>query len=330
MKAIVYYEYGSPDVLRLEDVEKPVPGANEILVEIRAASINSYDWDLLRGVPFLTRVIGAGLRKPRNTILGTDIAGRVEAVGNDVSRFKTGDEVFGELSQRSISIGWVGFAEYVCARESSMLLKPASLSFQQAAAIPQVGALALGGLRHNGGVKPGQKVLINGAGGGVGTFAVQIARSFGAEVTGVDSTEKLEMLHSIGADHVIDFTKEDFTRSNQRYDLIVDVAAYHSLFRYRRALAPGGAYGVTGGSRVRFFRTVFAGPLISKFGTRKLGTVGAKPNEDLELLLELIEANKVTPVIDRTYPLSEVPDAFRYFGEGHVKGKVVISMKGAH
>jgi len=176
MKAIVYYEYGSPDVLRLEDVEKPVPGANEILVEIRAASINSYDWDLLRGVPFLTRVIGAGLRKPRNTILGTDIAGRVEAVGNDVSRFKTGDEVFGELSQRYISIGWGGFAEYVCARESSMLLKPASLSFQQAAAIPQVGALALGGLRHNGGVKRGQKVLINGAGGGVGTFAVQIAR----------------------------------------------------------------------------------------------------------------------------------------------------------
>jgi NADPH:quinone reductase-like Zn-dependent oxidoreductase len=234
--------------------------------------------------------------------------------------------VLGELSQRYISPGWGGFAEYVCARESSMLPKPASLSFEQAATIPQVGALALGGLRHNGGVKPGQKVLINGAGGGGGTSAVQIAKSYGAEVTGVDSTEKRDMLRSIRADHVIDYTKEDFTRNNQRYDLIVDVAAYHSLLRYRRALADGGAYGVIGGSRVRFFRTILIGPLISKFGNRKLGTVGAKPNEGLELLLELLEANKVMPVIDRTYPLGEVPDAFRYFGEGHVKGKVVISI----
>ncbi len=190
MEAIVYYEYGSPDVLRLEDVEKPIPGSDEILVEIKAASINSYDWDLLRGNPFLTRLIGAGLRKPRNKILGTDIAGRVEAVGDEVTRFQPGDEVLGELSQRYISPGWGGFAEYVCARESSMLPKPASLSFEQAATIPQVGALALGGLRHNGGVKPGQKVLINGAGGGVGTSAVQIAKSYGAEVTGMDSTEK--------------------------------------------------------------------------------------------------------------------------------------------
>jgi NADPH:quinone reductase-like Zn-dependent oxidoreductase len=324
MKAIVYQEYGSPDVLELKEVEKPTPKDNEVLVKVHAASVNSWDWDRLRGTPFLTRLWG--LRKPKNKILGTDIAGRVEAVSRNVKQLQPGDEVFGELSRRFISTGWGGFAEYVCARENSMLLKPVSMTFEEAAAIPQAAALALGGLRYNGQIQPGQKVLFNGAGGGVGTFAVQIAKSFGAEVTGVDSTRKLDMLRSIGADHVIDYTQEDFTQSGQHYDLILDVAAYRSIFDYKRALSPKGAYGVIGGSQVRFFQTVFLGPWLSMIGSKKMGAVGAKPNEGLAFMIELFEAGKVVPVIDRRYPLSEVAEAFRYFGEGHVQGKIVITV----
>ena len=326
MKAILYHRYGSPDVLELEEVQKPAPRDDEVLVKVHAASVNSWDWDLLRGTPFLARLVGGGLLKPRHKILGTDVAGRVEAVGKNVRRLQPGDEVFGELSWRFISLGWGGFAEYVCDRESSMTIKPAGMTFDEAAAIPQVAALALGGLRYNGQIQHGQKVLINGAGGGVGTFAVQIAKYFGAEVTGVDSTSKLDMVRSLGADHVIDYTQEDFTRNGQRYDLIIDVAAYRSTFDYKRALSPKGAYGVIGGSQARFFQTTFLGPWISMIGDKKLGTVGAKPNQGLAFIIELFEAGKVVPVIDRRYPLAEVAEAFRYFGEGHVQGKIVITM----
>ena len=325
MKAIVYRKYGSPDVLGLEEVEKPTPAGDEVLVEIHAASINSWDFDLLRGVRGFTRL--SGLFKPRNPILGTDIAGQVEAVGRDVKQLQPGDEVFGEVSKRFISLGWGGFADYVCARENSMLMKPPGMTFEEAAAIPQVGALALGGLRYNGQIQPGQRVLMNGAGGGVGTFVVQIAKHFGAEVTGVDSPDKLDMLRSIGADHVIDYTLEDFTRNGQRYDLIIDVAASRSTFDYKRSLSPGGAYGVIGGSQLRFFQTMFLGFWISMIGSKKMGTVSAKPNEGLDFILELFEAGKVRPIIDRTYPLSETREAFRYFGGGQVQGKIVITMR---
>ena len=274
MQAIVYHKYGSPDVLELEEVQKPTSRDDEVLIKVHAASVNSWDWDLLRGKPILARVMGGGFLKPRHKILGTDIAGRVEAVGRNAKRFQPGDEVFGELSWRFLSLGWGGFAEYVCARETSMMLKPASMTFEEAAAVPQVAALAMGALRYNGQIQPGQKVLVNGAGGGVGTFAVQIAKSFGAEVTGVDSTTKLDMLRSIGADHVIDYTQEDFTKNVQRYDLIIDVAAYRSTFDYKRALSPKGAYDVIGGSQARFFQTMFLGPFISMIGSKKMGAVG--------------------------------------------------------
>lgn len=323
MKAIVYHKYGSPDDLQLEEVQKPTPTDDEVLVKVHATSLNSYDFDFLKG-RFLTRPMG--LLKPRHKILGTDIAGQVESVGSNVTQFQPGDEVFGEVSHRFISLGWGGFAEYACARENSMRSKPAGMTFEQAAAIPQVAALALGGLRYNGPIQAGQKVLMNGAGGGVGTFVVQIAKHFGAEVTGVDSPEKLDVLRSIGADHVIDYTKEDFTRNGQGYDLILDVAAYRSIFDYKRALNPGGAYGVIGGSQIRFFQTLFLGFLISTFSSKKLGTVGAKPNEGLDFIVELFEIGKLVPVIDRTYSLSDTPEAFRYFAEGHVKGKVVITV----
>lgn len=323
MKAIVYHKYGSPDVLKLEEVEKPVPKDDEVLVKIQATSLNSFDWDLLAG-RFLIRP--QGWRKPKNKILGTDVAGRVEVVGSGVTRFQPGDTVFGEVSRRMISLGWGGFAEYVCAHEGSMILKPAKMTFEQASAIPQVAALALGGLRLNGPLQPGQKVLMNGAGGGVGTFVVQIAKHFGAEVTGVDSPEKLDMLREIGADHVIDYTREDFATNGQRYDLILDVAASRSPFACRRSLTPNGAYGVIGGSQLRFFQTVLVGFLTSMLGSKKVGAAGAKPNEGLDFVLELFQAGEVTPVVDRTYPLSETPEAFRYFKEGRVKGKIVITM----
>ncbi|MFC1916935.1 NAD(P)-dependent alcohol dehydrogenase [Chloroflexota bacterium] len=324
MKAIVYEKYGSPDVLRLEELEKPAPKDDEVLIKVHAASINSWDLDLLRGKRFMSRL--GGLLKPKNRILGTDIAGRVEMVGKNVTRFSPGDEVFGELSRRLLSIGWGGFAEYVCVLEKSMMLKPASMTFEEAAAIPQVAALALGGLRYKGQIQPGQKVLMNGVGGGVGTFVIQIAKHLGAEVTGVDSTEKLDIMRSIGADHVIDYTKEDFTNNGQRYDRIIDVAAYRSTFDYKRALSPEGIYGVIGGSMARFFQTALLGPLISIFGSKKMGAVGAKPNEGLAFIIGLFKAGKVKPVIDRCYSLSEVPEAFRYFEEGHAKGKVVITL----
>lgn len=325
MKAIVYRKYGSPDVLNLEEVEKPIPADDEVRVKIHATSLNSFDYDFLKG-RFIARMVGLALLKPKNTILGTDIAGRVESVGANVKQFKPGDEVFGEVSERMLSLGYGGFAEYVCTRESNMTLKPASMTFEQASAIPQVASLALASVRYNGGIQPGQKVLMNGAGGGVGTFFVQMAKMLGAEVTGVDSTEKLELLQLLGADHVIDYTKEDFTRNGQQYDLIIDVAAYLSTFDYKRALSPEGAYGVIGGSIRRFFQTDLFGRFITMFGKKKMKAVTAKPNEANAYILELFEAGKITPVIDKTYPLSETPEAFRYFVGGHVKGKIVITM----
>ncbi|MDP6667083.1 MAG: NAD(P)-dependent alcohol dehydrogenase [Dehalococcoidia bacterium] len=269
---------------------------------------------------------GGGFFRPRHKVLGADIAGVVEAVGSKVERLKPGDEVFGEKSWRFVSLGWGGFAEYATARESSMTIKPASITFEEAAALPQVSALALEASRHNGEIQPGQKVLMNGAGGGVGTLFVQIAKMHGAEVTAVDSAEKLDMLRSIGADHVIDYAEQDFTKNGQQYDLIIDVAASRSTFAYARAVSPGGAYGVIGGSQRRFFQTAFFGHLIGRSGKKKISDVTAKTNERVDYMLELIEAGKVRPVIDKTYPLSETAEAFRYFGEGHVKGKIVITM----
>jgi NADPH:quinone reductase-like Zn-dependent oxidoreductase len=323
MKAIVYTKYGPPEVFQLKEVEKPTPKENEVLIKVHAASVNSWDWDLLRGKPYLYRLLFFGFLKPKIKILGADMAGRVEAVGKNVKQFHPGDEVFGDLCES----GWGGFAEYVCAHENALVLKPASIAFNEAAAVPQAALLALQGLRNKGRIQMGQKVLINGAGGGVGTFAVQIAKSFGAEVTGVDSTGKLDMVRSIGADHVIDYTREDFTKNGQHYDLILDVAAYRSIFDYKRALSPRGIYVMVGGSISMIFQILFLGPWISLTGGKKMGILAYKPNKDMASMKVFLESGKVKPVIDRRYPLSEVSEAFRYFGEGHAKGKVVITVE---
>jgi NADPH:quinone reductase-like Zn-dependent oxidoreductase len=320
MKAIVYTKYGPPDVLQLKEVAKPTPKDNEVLVEVHAASVNDWDWGLLRGKPFVNRLL-FGLRKPKVKILGCDIAGRVEAVGRNVKQFQPGDEVFGDIS----GCGMGGFAEYVCARENVLAPKSASMTYEQAAAVPQAAVLALQGLRK-GQIQPGQKVLINGAGGGVGTFGMQIAKSFGAEVTGVDSTGKLDMVRSIGADQVIDYTKEDFTKSGRRYDLILDVVVYRSIFDYKRALSPKGIFVMIGGSIPRVFLIALTAPLITR--SKKLVILAHKPNsKDLVFMNNLFEAGKVVPVIDRRYPLSEVAEALRYFGKGHVQGKVVVTVR---
>ncbi|MBY8992064.1 MAG: NAD(P)-dependent alcohol dehydrogenase [Candidatus Lokiarchaeota archaeon] len=322
MKAIVYTEYGSPEVLQLQEVEKPTPKENEVLVKIHAASLNAADLDLMRG-----RYQPPFSRKPRYEILGSDIAGRIEAAGRSIKQFQIGDEILADLTKP----GFGAFAEYVCVPEKELRLKPVSMTFEQAATIPQSAVVAIQGLKKKKKrqIQPGQKVLINGAGGGMGTFAVQIAKSFGAEVTGVDSTEKLDMLRSIGADHVIDYTQEDFTKSGQRYDRILDVAGHHSIFDYKRALNPKGIFGLVGGSKGTILQTIFLGPLISIFGSKKMGLVVWKPNnkDDMDSIKELFEAGKIVPVIDKRYPLSEVAEAMRYLEEGHVRGKLVITME---
>ncbi len=320
MKAIVNEKYGPPEILQLKEIEKPTPKDDEVLIKVHAVSINSSDWEFLTGKPLYIRMWG--LLKPKYNILGSDIAGRVEAVGRNVKQFQPGDEVFGD-----IMYFWGGFAEYVCARENALVLKPASMTFEEVAAVPQAATVALQGLRDKGQIQQGQKVLINGAGGGAGTFAVQIAKYFGAEVTGVDSTRKLDMMRSIGADQVIDYTQEDFTKNGQRYDLILDVVAYRSIFDYKRALSPKGIYVMTGGSMARIFQVLFLGPWISMTGSKKMGILAHKPNKDLAFMKELFESGKVKPVIDKRYPLSKVAEAFRYFGEGHAKGKVVITLE---
>ncbi len=321
MKAIVCTKYGSPDVLRLKEVEKPAPDDGEVLVKIHAASANPLDWHLMRGAPFLAR-LGGGLRKPRDPRLGADITGRVETVGSNVTQFQPGNEVFGTC------VG--GFAEYACAAENTLALKPANLSFEAAAAAPVAAITALQGLRDKGQIQPGQKVLVNGASGGVGTFAVQIAKSFGTEVTGVCSTRNLDMVRSIGADHVIDYTQEDFTKNGRHYDLIFDAVGNHSVSDYKRALSPQGTCVIAGFSGVpRLFEHVILGPLRSKIGDKKVGLMGiAKINQkDLVFLKELLEAGKVKPVIDRRYPLSETAEAIRYLEAGHARGKVVITLE---
>jgi NADPH:quinone reductase-like Zn-dependent oxidoreductase len=321
MKAIVYTKYGSPDVLQLKEVEKPTPKDNEVLVKIHAVSINDWDWCLLLGTPFINRLIN-GLLKPKRRILGSDIAGRIEAVGKNVKQFHVGDEVYGDLSG-----DWGGFAEYVCAREHLLALKSASMTFEEAAAIPQAGMLALQGLRDIGHIQPGQKLLINGAGGGVGTFGVQLAKLYGVDdVTGVDSSGKLDMLRSMGFNQVIDYTKEDFTKNGQRYDLILDVKTNRSIFDYLRALNPNGAYVTVGGSMIRLFQALLLRPLISKIRKKNIRIVPLKQNKDLAYMNELFEAGKVKPVIDRRYTLNEVSEALRYFGEGNHKGKIVITL----
>ncbi|WP_437895649.1 NAD(P)-dependent alcohol dehydrogenase [Sorangium sp. So ce124] len=320
MKAIVYDRYGSPDVLRLAEIPRPDVGDDDVLVRVHAASVNSWDWDLVTGTPVLFRFWG--LLRPKHKVPGADIAGRVEAVGKNVTRFRPGDEVFGDLCQ----CGWGGFAEYARARESALTPKPAGMTFEQAAALPQAGAMALQGLRDEGGLRPAQKVLINGAGGGVGTFAIQIATSLGAEVTGVDRTEKLETMRSAGAAEVIDYTREDFTASGKTYDLILDAAAHRSMFDYARALNRGGTYVMLGGSIGRIFQLLLIGPWISRSEQKKMRLLAAKANHDLAALGELFQAGKLSPVIDRCFPLAEVPDAFRYFGEGRARGKIVITV----
>ncbi|MBI5814909.1 MAG: NAD(P)-dependent alcohol dehydrogenase [Nitrospinae bacterium] len=320
MKAIVYSEYGPPDVLRLEEVEKPVPGENDALVKVVAASVNAADWRLMRADPFLARFF-SGLVRPRFNILGADIAGRIEAVGKNVKRFKPGDEVFGDI----FANGFGGFAEYSRAREDALALKPANISFEEAAATPLAALTALHGLRDMGRLRAGQKVLINGAGGGVGTFAVQLAKWLGAEVTAVCGKGNLETARSIGADHVIDYAEEDFTKSGRCYDLILAVNGYHPIFDYRRALNSGGIYVMTGGSMAQMFQALLLGPLISMAGGRKMGALSSTPNQkDLALLGELLGAGKIKPVIDRRYSLKEVPEALGYLEKGHARGKVVI------
>ncbi|MFC2043220.1 NAD(P)-dependent alcohol dehydrogenase [Chloroflexota bacterium] len=320
MKAIVYEEYGSPDVLQLRDVEKPTPKNHEVLVKVHAASINYIDWQVLTGESFFLRLTNGGILKPKHRILGDDLAGRIEAIGVNVKRFQLGDDVFGISN-------FDAFAEYACVPENALVLKPASMTFEEAAAIPYAAITAYQGLRNHGKIQSGQKVLINGASGGVGTFAVQIAKSFGAEVTGVCSTKKVDFVRSIGADQVIDYTQDDFTQNGQSYDLILAVGGNRSIFDYKRALNPQGRYVCPGGTMSQYFQAAILGPLISMGGSKKLGAMFSNPNQkDYEFLIELYEAGKVVPVIDRRFLLSEVPEALRYYGEGHSQGKVVITM----
>ncbi len=324
MKAIVFTKYGSPKGLELKEVPKPTPKDDELLIRVHASSINSWDWEFLNGKPFINRLMYGLLKpKPGKQILGADIAGTVEAIGRHVKRFRPGDEVFGDLWDN-----WGGFAEYACAHETALEPKPAGSTFEEAAAVPQAGVLALQGLRKAGQLTPGQKVLINGAGGGVGTFAIQLAKLSGTEVTGVDASHKLNAVRSVGADHVIDYTQEDFTKTGERYDLIIDCQNFRSMVDNRRALRPQGVYAMVGGSIPRVYQLWFLSFCASLTReSRKLRLVAEGPNKGLADLNELIEAGKLVPIVDRTYQLSEVPEALRYFGEGRHKGKIVITMK---
>jgi NADPH:quinone reductase-like Zn-dependent oxidoreductase len=316
MKAIVYSKFGSPDVLHLKDVEKPSPRENEILIKVRAASANPYDWRHLRADPFFIRLMGAGLFKPKHRILGADMAGRVEAVGGRVKQFKPGDDVVGDG-------GYGGFAEYACVDENRFVPKPAGLTFEEAAAAPMAALTALQGLRDIGRIQGGKKVLINGASGGVGTFAVQIAKSFEAEVTGVCSTAKMDLVRSLGADHVVDYTREDITKNGRSYDLVFDVAAFRPFSDYKRILSSGGIYVLAGGSMARIFRLMVR----SMTGARNRKVMVARVNQkDLLFIMDLMNAGRIKSIIDKRYPLSETGEALRYLEEGRARGKVVITV----
>ena len=319
MKAIVYTKYGTPDDLELKEIDKPVVKDDEVLIKVFAVSLNDWDVGLLEG-DFVNRMLN-GVRVPKIKVLGSDVAGRVEAVGKNVKKWRPGDEVFGDLSGR-----WGGFAEYVCARENDLALKPPTMSFEQAAAIPQAAMLAVQGLIDKGKIKAGQRVLINGAGGGVGTFAVQIGKLYGVEMTGVDSASKLDMMLSMGFDHVIDYTREDFTNNGQRYDLILDAKTNRSIFDYARALSPEGTYVTVGGSISRLLQILLVAPLVQMATRKKICIVALKPNKDLAYMSGLFEAGKVKPVIDGPYRLEEVPTAFTLFQKGLHKGKVVFTL----
>ncbi|WP_233563517.1 NAD(P)-dependent alcohol dehydrogenase [Haloarcula sp. Atlit-7R] len=322
MSAVVYSKYGGPDVLEFKSIGKPVIEDDEVLVRVHAAGVDRGVWHLMMGLPYPIRLVGYGIRAPKNPVLGMDVAGVVEAVGKNVTRFQSGDEVFG--------IGTGSYADYARAHEDKLAHKPANLSFKQAAAVAISGLTALQGLRDHGRIEPGQKVLIIGASGGVGTFAVQIAKAFDAHVTGVCSTAKMDLVQSIGADHVIDYTRDDFAERKQHYDLILDIGGNSSLARLRRALVPQGTLVIVGGeSGGRWLGGVdrqLRALVLSPFVSQKLGTfISSENHEDLLVLKDLIESEKVTPIIDRTYPLTEVPEAIRYLEDGHAKGKIVIT-----
>lgn len=319
MKAIIHTKYGPPEQLQLQEITTPTPAANQVLVKVCATSINSADLDYLRGT-FLTRL--GGPRKPMYQILGSDIAGKVEAVGQDVRQFRPGDEVFGDLSEG----GFGAFAEYVCVTEDKLVLKPHNLTFEEAAAVPTAGIIALQGLQQKQ-IEPGQKLLINGAGGGVGTFGVQLAKLAGAEITGVDSSLKLDTLKALGADHVIDYKQQDYTKNGKQYDLVLDVVARRSVFDYRRTLTANGLYLMVGGTVGAILQIALMGGLLSRLGSKKLALLIVKPtSKDLTQLKDLLEAGKIAPVIDKCYPLSEISAALHYFETGQAKGKVVITM----
>jgi NADPH:quinone reductase-like Zn-dependent oxidoreductase len=322
MKAIVYTQLGSRDVFQLKEITTPTPADDQILIRVYAASVNPLDWKTMR-VPSIIRIMSGGLLTTKNKVIGVDIAGRVEAVGKNAKQFRPGDEVFGVK-------GFAGgaFGEYVCTVADKLALKPANISFEEAAAVPVAALTALQGLRDKGRIQPGQRVLIDGASGGVGTFAIQIAKSFGAEVTAVCSTRNVDTARSIGADHVIDYTREDFTKSGQVYDLIMAANAYHSIFDYRRALSQNGIYVMAGGGLAQILQFLLLSRLLSLIGSKKMRFFIAKINKnDLVLLKDLLEAGKVVPVIDRRYPLSDVAEALRYLEEGHAQGKVVITIE---
>jgi len=321
MKAVVMKRYGTPDVLELRDVATPTPKAHEVLVRVHAASVNDWDWALLRGTSFLIRILN-GLLTPKVQIIGCDIAGRVETVGEDVKAFQPGDEVYGDLCMS----GFGAFAEYACAPEAALAHKPPGMTFEQAAAIPQAGMLAVQGLIDVGRIRSGQKLLLNGAGGGVGTFALQIAKLYDAEVTVVDTAGKLDMLRAMGADHLIDYLTEDFTRDGKCYDLILDVKTNRSPLAYARALNPNGTYATVGGNTLSLLQTLMLGPLISRLSNKHARIVTLKPNKDLAYMNELFEAGKLVPVVGRQYKLADVPEAFRLYGTGDHKGKIIVTM----
>jgi NADPH:quinone reductase-like Zn-dependent oxidoreductase len=319
MKAIVYYKYGSPDVLKLEDIQKPIPGDDEVLIKVHAVSINSWDWDMLTGRPFEYRFF-SGFLKPKSILMhGCDIAGKIEAVGKNVKHLHVGDDVFGDLSEG----GWGAFAEYTCVCENELTLKPQNMSFEEAACLSHGGNLAVQGLIDFGKIKSEQTVLINGGGGSTGTLAIQIAKLFDVEVTAVDRTEKLDLMRTLGADHLIDYTKEDFTQNGRTYNLIFDVKTTRSIFDYKRALCPGGRYVTVGGKTSRILQLLLFKKLAGKY---KMHMVGYKANKDLKYLVELFEAGKLKPFIDKCFPLEKTADAFRYFGEGCFNGKIVVTL----